>query len=124
MMEMEMQHRGWFCEALRRKDIEKIQGSMAMEGYWIWSFEKNDSGVEIEIPWSSTWTTQGYGAMSRSSNESLREESEEGNQIWEGSAVEREGESPHLQRSNLTMLKMEREKKSHFRPLSVRCFSK
>ena len=50
-MEMEMQHRGSICGALRRKKIDQIQGSMAMEGYQRWSFEKNEGGVEIELPW-------------------------------------------------------------------------
>ena len=53
------------------------------------------------------WSTQSYGALSRSSNE-------EGNQIWKDSAVEREGESPHLQRGGLTMLKRRRERNSRF----------
>ena len=28
-----------------------LWSSMAMEGYWRWSFEKNEGGVEIELPW-------------------------------------------------------------------------
>ena len=24
-----------------------------MESYWRWSFEKNECGLEVELPWSS-----------------------------------------------------------------------
>ena len=35
-----------------------------MEGYWRWSFEKNEGGVEIEFPWSSKDNKYGvYRAM-------------------------------------------------------------
>ena len=50
--------------------------------------------------------------MSRSSNVSKDKEGRRETRSGRDTAVERVGEAPHLQRSGLTMLKREREKKS------------